>query len=67
MTTTTAAEAATTTQLSHQQHFLDGSTHLYGPSVRNLLFLLNAKNGQFSLWKSSGQSNFDIAECAEFF
>ena len=34
------------------------------PSVRNLFFS-NAKNGQFSLGKSSGQSKFDIAECAE--
>ena len=35
-----------------------------GRSVRNLFFS-NAKNGQFSLGKSSGQSKFDIAECAE--
>ena len=27
-------------------------------------FFLNAKNELFSLWKSSGQSNIDIAECA---
>ena len=28
-------------------------------------FFSNAKNGQFSLGKSSGQSKFDIDECAE--
>ena len=33
------------------------------PSVDKLLFL-NAKNGQFSLRKSLGQSSFDIAKCA---
>ena len=32
--------------------------------VRNLFFS-NAKNGQFYLGKSSGQSKFDIGECAE--
>ena len=36
-----------------------------GRMVRNLFFFSNAKNGQFSLGKSSGQSKFDIAECAE--
>ena len=55
--------------------FLEGSTHLYmracpyvgrmdGWSVRNRFFS-NAKNGKFSLGKLSGQSKFDIAECAE--
>ena len=36
-------------------------------SVRRSLcnpFFLNAENEPFSLWKSSGQSNIDIAECA---
>ena len=35
-----------------------------GRMVRNLFFFSNAKNGQFSSGKSSGQSKFDIAECA---
>jgi hypothetical protein len=34
-----------------------------GPSLCNPFFL-NAENEPFSLWKSSGQSNIDIAECA---
>ena len=58
--------------------FLDASSHLYmrscpsvgwlvgpsvGPSVGNPFFS-NAENELFSLRKSSGQSNIDIAECA---
>ena len=49
--------------------FLDGCVR---PSVRRsdgwsvtCFFFSNVKNGQFSLEKTSGQSKFDIAECAE--
>ena len=56
---------------------LDASSHLYmrscpsvgrsvRPSVRPCVtcFFSNAENELFSLWKSLGQSNIDIAECA---
>ena len=54
--------------------FLDASWHLFegrsvAPSVRwsdgpLVTCFDNAKNERFSLGKSSGRSNFDIAECA---
>ena len=30
-----------------------------------MVVFLFTKNGKFSLWKSSGQTNFDVAECVK--